>query len=61
MTGYKIFKYQRDVLIQQPMPDGSFYNPVKDVNGDYFIFEKEYENCGLGELTEYTPPPQEEI
>lgn len=61
MNGYKIFNYEREVLIRQRMNNGTFYNPVKDINGDYFIFEKEYEQCGLGELTGYTPPPQEEI
>jgi hypothetical protein len=37
------------------------YNPVKDINGDYFIFEQEFKQCGLGVLTEYFAPIQEEI
>ena len=61
MEGYKIFNYQRDVLIQQTMNDGRKYNPVKDINGDYFIFEEEYKQCGLGVLAEYVPPTPTEI
>jgi len=37
------------------------YNPVKDHKGDYFIFEQEFKQCGLGVLTEYVPPIQEII
>jgi len=37
------------------------YNPVKDINGDYFIFEQEFKQCGLGVLTEYVPPTPTEI
>jgi len=61
MEGYKIFNYQRDVLVQQTMEGTGKYNPVKDINGDYFIFEQEFMQCGLGVLTEYVPPIQEEI
>ena len=61
MLGYKIYNYQRDVLVQQTMEGAGKYNPVKDINGDYFIFEQEFIQCGLGVLTEYVPPIQEEI
>jgi len=61
MEAYKIFNYQRDVLIQQTMSDGSKYNPVKDINENYFIFEQEYKQCGLGVLAEYVPPTPTEI
>ena len=61
MEGYKIYNYQRDVLIQQTMEGTGKYNPVKDINEDYFIFEQEHKQCGLGVLTEYVPPIQEEI
>ena len=37
------------------------YNPVKDINGDYFIFEQEFIQCGLGVLTEYVAPTPTEI
>ena len=61
MEGYKIHKYQRDVLIQQTMEGEGKYNPVKDINGDYFIFEQEFKQCGLGVLTEYFAPIMDEI
>ena len=62
MEGYKIYNYQRDVLVQQTMEGKGKYNPVEDINGDYFIFEIEYRQCGLGVLTEYVPPtPPEAI
>ena len=61
MKGYKIYNYQRDVLIQQKMNDGSSYNPVKDINGDYFIFEKEHQQCGLGVQAEFVSPKPEEL
>ena len=61
MEGYKIYNYQRDVLIQQTMEGTGKYNPVKDINGDYFIFEQEFKQCGLGVLTEYVPPTPTEI
>ena len=61
MEGYKIYNYQRDVLVQQTMENGTKYNPVPDINGDYFIFEQEFQQCGLGVLTEFVPPIQTEI
>ena len=61
MKGYKIYNYQRDVLVQQTMEGMGKYNPVKDINGDYFIFEQEFKQCGLGVLTEYFAPIMDEI
>ena len=61
MLGYKIYNYQRDVLIQQTMEGTGKYNPVKDINGDYFIFEQEFIQCGLGVLAEYVAPIMDEI
>ena len=61
MEGYKIYNYQRDVLVQQTMEGQGKYNPVKDINGDYFIFEQEFIQCGLGVLTEYFAPIMDEI
>jgi len=61
MEGYKIYYYQRDVLVQQTMEGKGKYNPVKDHNGDYFIFEQEFKQCGLGVLTEYFAPIMDEI
>ena len=61
MEGYKIYNYERNGLVNQTMEGKGKYNPVKDINGDYFIFEQEFIQCGLGVLTEYVPPIQEEI
>jgi len=61
MLGYKIYNYQRDVLVQQTMEGTGRYNPVKDINGDYFIFEQEFIQCGLGVLAEYVAPIMDEI
>ena len=61
MEGYKIFIKDRDALIRQTMEDGTKYNPVKDMNGDYFIFEQEYKQCGLGVLTPFFPIIMDEI
>ena len=61
MEGYKIFIKDRDALVRQTMEGQGKYNPVKDHNGDYFIFEQEFMQCGLGVLTEYVPPIQEII
>jgi len=61
MEGYKIYNYQRDVLVQQTMEGKGKYNPVKDHKGDYFIFEQEFKQCGLGVLAEYVPPIMDEI
>jgi len=61
MNGYKIYNYQRDVLVQQTMEGTGKYNPVQDHKGDYFIFEQEYKQCGLGVLTEYFAPIMDEI
>ena len=61
MEGYKIYNYQRDVLVQQTMEGTGKYNPVKDHKGDYFIFEQEFIQCGLGVLAEYEAPTPIEI
>ena len=61
MNGYKIYNYQRDVLVQQTMEGSGKYNPVKDHKGDYFIFEQEFKQCGLGVLTPFFPIIMDEI
>ena len=61
MEGYKIFNYQRDVLVQQTMEGTGRYNPVQDHKGDYFIFEQEHKQCGLGVLTPFLPIIMDEI
>jgi len=61
MEGYKIYNYEKDVLIRQTMEGEGKYNPVQDHKGDYFIFEQEFKQCGLGVLTEYFAPIMDEI
>ena len=61
MEGYKIFIKDRDALVRQTMEGQGRYNPVEDINGDYFIFEQEFIQCGLGVLAEYVAPIMDEI
>jgi len=61
MEAYKIYNYQREVLVQQTMEGEGKYNPVQDHKGYYFIFEQEFKQCGLGVLTEYFAPIMDEI
>jgi len=61
MELYKIYNYERDVLIRQNMENGTKYNPVVDKKGDYFITKLEHKLCGLGVLTEFVPPTPTEI
>jgi len=61
MKAYKIYNYEKDVLVRQTMEGTGKYNPVKDHKGDYFIFEQEHKQCGLGVLTEYFAPIMDEI
>jgi len=61
MKGYKITLIQTNQLVESKMLNGSKYNPVQDINGDWFIFEEEFEACGLGVLTDFIPPISETI
>jgi len=58
IKGYRIYQYQKDALLKQTMIDGTKYTPIQDVNGDWFIFEKEYQHCNIGELMDYIPPTE---
>jgi hypothetical protein len=60
MKMYRIFNYEKDVLERQTMSGGCKYAPFKDKNGDYFISEVEYKQCGLGVEAEFIPPPPPE-
>jgi len=61
MEGQGKYNYEKDVLVRQTMEGQGKYNPVKDHKGDYFIFEQEFKQCGLGVLTEYFAPIMDEI
>ncbi|WP_347410216.1 hypothetical protein [Christiangramia sp.] len=43
------------------MPNGSLYNPVKDKDGNWFIFDQEFEACGMGVLSDFIPPISDTI
>jgi len=61
MELYKIFAYEKEGLVNQTMKGGCKYAPKEDKFGSWFISEEEYKYCGLGVLTEFVPPIQEEI
>jgi hypothetical protein len=64
MIGYKLDTQQRDELVGQQFAPDQYFNPVPDIDGVYFIFEGEVENCVNQEFmwvkdlptAEYVPP-----
>jgi hypothetical protein len=57
MIGYKITPEQADTLRNTEYAPSSYYNPVQDINGDWYIFETEYISSGLQiEQSEYIAP-----
>lgn len=64
MIGYKLETQQKDLLVGQQFAPDQFFNPVADIDGVYFIFECEVENCTNEEFmwvkelpeAEYVPP-----
>jgi hypothetical protein len=64
MIGYKLTPEQRNQLVGQQFAPDQFFNPVPDIDGVYFIFEGEVENCVNEEFmwvkdlptAEYVPP-----
>lgn len=55
--GYKLTQEQADFLRGKEFAPDTFFNPVQDINGDWFIFEVEYQNSKLKiEPSEYVPP-----
>jgi hypothetical protein len=45
MIGYKLDTKQRDELVGQQFAPDSYFNPVPDIDGVYFIFEGEVDRC----------------
>jgi len=43
IKGYLITILEKNQLVGNNMPDGTFYNPVQDINGDWFIFKQAFE------------------
>ena len=55
MIGYKLTPEQADTLRGKEFEPDNFFNPVQDINGDWFIFEVEYQH------TNYTIEPSEYV
>jgi hypothetical protein len=65
MIGYKLTSEQKNLLVGQEFAPNQYFNPVQDINGDWFIFEGEVnghvtvqEFFWVKELTpsEFVPP-----
>ena len=67
MKGYKINVGQKNAIEHTTMKGGAYFNPVQDINGDWFIFEIEMDsiinNQGWKNALEatYVPPVTEII
>lgn len=68
MIGYKLTNQQNEQISGQFFNDSTAFNPVQDINGDWFIFEGEVgdsvtveEFAWVKDLTpsEYVPPINE--
>jgi len=64
MEGYKINIGQKTAIENTKMKGGAYFNPVQDVNGDYFIFEVEMNSIITNQgwknalEAEYVPPTE---
>lgn len=56
MEMYRIWNYEKEVLVKQNRVDGCRYHPVQDINGDWFISEVQHKHCGLGVLADFEAP-----
>jgi len=61
MIGYKITPEEAEMLKGLQSENGLGFHPVEDINGEWFIFQEEHINCGLGEETEFIAPPPEPL
>lgn len=65
MNGYKLTHQQSNSLKGEWYAPDSYFNPVEDINGDYFIFSEEVNQCVNPDFmwvknlpeAEYLPPP----
>ena len=60
MIGYKLDTKQRDELVKQQFDLYQFFNPVPNIDGVYFIFEGEVDNCVNEEFMWVKELPQAE-
>jgi hypothetical protein len=64
MFGYKLDTQQRNELVGQQFAPTQYFNPVPNIEGVYFIFDGEVDNCVNEEFmwvkelpqAEYVPP-----
>lgn len=64
MIGYKLTINEKELLSGAFFAPDQYFNPVPDIDGVYFIFEGEVENCTNEEFmwvkelptAEYIPP-----
>ncbi len=65
---YLLTQQQKDLLVGQNYAPSSIFNPVQDINGDWFISEQEVNQCVNQEFDwvktlpqmVFTPPPSPE-
>jgi hypothetical protein len=60
INAYKLTTAEKEFLTGKKTSWDSYYNPIKDKNGDYFIFEIEHQDCNLGVLTLFETPDNNE-
>lgn len=68
MILYLLTQQQKDSLVGQQFAPASYFNPVQDINGDWFISAQEVDQCINPDFlwvktlpgVDYTPPPNPE-
>ena len=61
MLGYKLTTEQKDLLVGVEYTTDMYFNPIQDVNGDWFIFSIEVNLCDIAWVKtlpqeDYVPP-----
>lgn len=61
MIGYKLTTEQKDLLVGVEYTTDMYFNPIQDVNGDWFIFSVEVNLCDIAWVKtlpqeDYVPP-----
>lgn len=56
MQSYRITLEEKEQIENSERPDGSKYAIQEDLNGDFFIWELEHQDCGFGIAAEFLPP-----
>lgn len=60
MIGYKLTVAQANLIANKKIANSGRFNPVTDINGDYFIFEGEVNGCTNEEYLWVKDLPQAE-